>query len=80
MQVLSSGSQERKLQRRSVRSRSESDRGTDPVPKKKTKKEQVPVIPIRTTFWLIVSVNVALTQNLQPLHHDHLILVYLLTG
>lgn len=36
-----SGSQERKLQRRSVRSRSESERGTDPVPKKKTKKEQV---------------------------------------
>lgn len=41
-----SGSQERKLQRRSVRSRSESERGTDPVPKKKTKKEQVSVIPI----------------------------------
>uniref|UniRef100_A0A3Q1CHS8 Histone-lysine N-methyltransferase NSD3 n=1 Tax=Amphiprion ocellaris TaxID=80972 RepID=A0A3Q1CHS8_AMPOC len=38
-----SGSQERKLQRRSVRSRSESERGTDPVPKKKTKKEQVSV-------------------------------------
>lgn len=38
---LSSGSQERKLQRRSVRSRSESERGTDPVPKKKTKKDQV---------------------------------------
>lgn len=37
-----SGSQERKLQRRSVRSRSESERGGDPVPKKKTKKEQVP--------------------------------------
>uniref|UniRef100_A0A4W6CAU6 Histone-lysine N-methyltransferase NSD3 n=1 Tax=Lates calcarifer TaxID=8187 RepID=A0A4W6CAU6_LATCA len=36
-----SGSQERKLQRRSVRSRSESERGNDPVPKKKTKKEQV---------------------------------------
>lgn len=36
------GSQERKLQRRSVRSRSESERGGDPVPKKKTKKEQVP--------------------------------------
>lgn len=41
-----SGSQERKLQRRSVRSRSESERGTDPIPKKKTKKEQVFVIPI----------------------------------
>uniref|UniRef100_A0A3P8TJP2 Histone-lysine N-methyltransferase NSD3 n=1 Tax=Amphiprion percula TaxID=161767 RepID=A0A3P8TJP2_AMPPE len=39
-----SGSQERKLQRRSVRSRSESERGTDPVPKKKTKKEQVSVL------------------------------------
>lgn len=39
-----SGSQERKLQRRSVRSRSESERGSDPVPKKKTKKEQVCVI------------------------------------
>lgn len=39
-----SGSQERKLQRRSVRSRSESERGSDPVPKKKTKKEQVSVI------------------------------------
>lgn len=36
-----SGSQERKLQRRSVKSRSESERGSDPVPKKKTKKEQV---------------------------------------
>uniref|UniRef100_A0A671TMS9 Histone-lysine N-methyltransferase NSD3 n=1 Tax=Sparus aurata TaxID=8175 RepID=A0A671TMS9_SPAAU len=36
-----SGSQERKLQRRSVRSRSESERGSDPIPKKKTKKEQV---------------------------------------
>lgn len=39
-----SGSQERKLQRRSVRSRSESERGSDPVPKKKTKKEQVSVL------------------------------------
>ncbi|XP_042370659.1 histone-lysine N-methyltransferase NSD3-like [Plectropomus leopardus] len=38
------GSQERKLQRRSVRSRSESERGNDPVPKKKTKKEQVSVL------------------------------------
>lgn len=38
-----SGSQERKLQRRSIRSRSESERGSDPVPKKKTKKEQVSV-------------------------------------
>uniref|UniRef100_A0A8D3E491 Histone-lysine N-methyltransferase NSD3 n=1 Tax=Scophthalmus maximus TaxID=52904 RepID=A0A8D3E491_SCOMX len=43
-----SGSQERKLQRRSVRSRSESERGGDPVPKKKTKKEQVRQI----TWWL----------------------------
>ncbi|KAG7263924.1 hypothetical protein CRUP_029264 [Coryphaenoides rupestris] len=34
------GSQERKQQRRSIRSRSESERGSDPVPKKKTKKEQ----------------------------------------
>uniref|UniRef100_A0A671TQK8 Histone-lysine N-methyltransferase NSD3 n=1 Tax=Sparus aurata TaxID=8175 RepID=A0A671TQK8_SPAAU len=38
-----SGSQERKLQRRSVRSRSESERGSDPIPKKKTKKEQVSI-------------------------------------
>lgn len=38
------GSQERKLQRRSVRSRSESERGSDPIPKKKTKKEQVAVL------------------------------------
>uniref|UniRef100_A0A8C7H509 Histone-lysine N-methyltransferase NSD3 n=1 Tax=Oncorhynchus kisutch TaxID=8019 RepID=A0A8C7H509_ONCKI len=36
------GSQERKQQRRSVRSRSESEKGCEPVPKKKTKKEQVP--------------------------------------
>uniref|UniRef100_A0A8C3A3D8 Histone-lysine N-methyltransferase NSD3 n=1 Tax=Cyclopterus lumpus TaxID=8103 RepID=A0A8C3A3D8_CYCLU len=36
-------SQERKLQRRSVRSRSESERGNDPIPKKKTKKEQVSI-------------------------------------
>uniref|UniRef100_A0A7N6AWW6 Histone-lysine N-methyltransferase NSD3 n=1 Tax=Anabas testudineus TaxID=64144 RepID=A0A7N6AWW6_ANATE len=42
-------SQERKLQRRSVRSRSESERGTDPVPKKKTKKEQV-LVSRRTFF------------------------------
>uniref|UniRef100_A0A8C7U4K1 Histone-lysine N-methyltransferase NSD3 n=1 Tax=Oncorhynchus mykiss TaxID=8022 RepID=A0A8C7U4K1_ONCMY len=35
------GSQERKQQRRSVRSRSESEKGCEPVPKKKTKKEQV---------------------------------------
>uniref|UniRef100_A0A672J347 Histone-lysine N-methyltransferase NSD3 n=1 Tax=Salarias fasciatus TaxID=181472 RepID=A0A672J347_SALFA len=40
----STGSQERKLQRRSVRSRSESERGNDPVPKKKTKKEQVSIL------------------------------------
>lgn len=38
------GSQERKLQRRSVRSRSESERGSDPIPKKKTKKEQVSAV------------------------------------
>nr|XP_020449602.1 histone-lysine N-methyltransferase NSD3 [Monopterus albus] len=42
------GSQERKLQRRSVRSRSESERGSDPVPKKKTKKEQVEMAPETT--------------------------------
>uniref|UniRef100_A0A6Q2Z9J0 Histone-lysine N-methyltransferase NSD3 n=1 Tax=Esox lucius TaxID=8010 RepID=A0A6Q2Z9J0_ESOLU len=36
------GSLERKQQRRSVRSRSESEKGCEPVPKKKTKKEQVP--------------------------------------
>uniref|UniRef100_A0A4W6C7T8 Histone-lysine N-methyltransferase NSD3 n=1 Tax=Lates calcarifer TaxID=8187 RepID=A0A4W6C7T8_LATCA len=43
-----SGSQERKLQRRSVRSRSESERGNDPVPKKKTKKEQAEMAPETT--------------------------------
>ncbi|XP_040052367.2 histone-lysine N-methyltransferase NSD3 isoform X2 [Gasterosteus aculeatus] len=42
------GSQERKLQRRSVRSRSESERGNDPVPKKKTKKEQAETAPETT--------------------------------
>ncbi|KAM3610977.1 uncharacterized protein V6R79_011595 [Siganus canaliculatus] len=42
------GSQERKLQRRSVRSRSESERGSDPVPKKKTKKEQAETTPETT--------------------------------
>ncbi|CAG08580.1 unnamed protein product, partial [Tetraodon nigroviridis] len=42
------GSQERKLQRRSVRSRSESERGSDPVPKKKTKKEQAEMAPETT--------------------------------
>ncbi|XP_049906745.1 histone-lysine N-methyltransferase NSD3 isoform X2 [Epinephelus moara] len=42
------GSQERKLQRRSVRSRSESERGNDPVPKKKTKKEQAEMAPETT--------------------------------
>ncbi|XP_051923076.1 histone-lysine N-methyltransferase NSD3 isoform X1 [Hippocampus zosterae] len=42
------GSQERKLQRRSVRSRSESERGNDPVPKKKTKKEQAEMAPEAT--------------------------------
>ncbi|XP_029685451.1 histone-lysine N-methyltransferase NSD3 isoform X2 [Takifugu rubripes] len=42
------GSQERKLQRRSVRSRSESERGSDPVPKKKTKKEQAEIAPETT--------------------------------
>ncbi|XP_041643443.1 histone-lysine N-methyltransferase NSD3 isoform X2 [Cheilinus undulatus] len=41
-------SQERKLQRRSVRSRSESERGNDPVPKKKTKKEQAEMAPENT--------------------------------
>uniref|UniRef100_A0A8C7MGJ8 Histone-lysine N-methyltransferase NSD3 n=1 Tax=Oncorhynchus kisutch TaxID=8019 RepID=A0A8C7MGJ8_ONCKI len=40
--LLPVGSQERKQQRRSVRSRSESEKGCEPVPKKKTKKEQVP--------------------------------------
>uniref|UniRef100_A0A8K9XM71 Histone-lysine N-methyltransferase NSD3 n=1 Tax=Oncorhynchus mykiss TaxID=8022 RepID=A0A8K9XM71_ONCMY len=39
--LLPVGSQERKQQRRSVRSRSESEKGCEPVPKKKTKKEQV---------------------------------------
>ncbi|XP_029915842.1 histone-lysine N-methyltransferase NSD3 isoform X2 [Myripristis murdjan] len=42
------GSQERKQQRRSVRSRSESERGNDPVPKKKTKKEQAETAPETT--------------------------------
>ncbi|CAJ1069136.1 histone-lysine N-methyltransferase NSD3 isoform X1 [Xyrichtys novacula] len=41
-------SQERKLQRRSVRSRSESERGSDPIPKKKTKKEQAEMAPETT--------------------------------
>uniref|UniRef100_A0A3Q2Q2A5 Nuclear receptor binding SET domain protein 3 n=1 Tax=Fundulus heteroclitus TaxID=8078 RepID=A0A3Q2Q2A5_FUNHE len=45
---LLSGSQERKPQRRSVRSRSESERGTDPIPKKKTKKEQAEMAPETT--------------------------------
>ncbi|KAK5606065.1 hypothetical protein CRENBAI_000928 [Crenichthys baileyi] len=42
------GSQERKPQRRSGRSRSESERGTDPIPKKKTKKEQAEMAPETT--------------------------------
>ncbi|KAM4575910.1 histone-lysine N-methyltransferase NSD3 isoform 4-T4 [Odontesthes bonariensis] len=42
------GSQERKLQRRSVRSKSESERGNDAVPKKKTKKEQAEMAPETT--------------------------------
>ncbi|XP_026043026.1 histone-lysine N-methyltransferase NSD3 isoform X3 [Astatotilapia calliptera] len=42
------GSQERKLQRRCVRSRSESERGNDLVPKKKTKKEQAEMAPETT--------------------------------
>uniref|UniRef100_A0A3Q2D8J0 Histone-lysine N-methyltransferase NSD3 n=1 Tax=Cyprinodon variegatus TaxID=28743 RepID=A0A3Q2D8J0_CYPVA len=45
---LLSGSQERKPQRRSVRSRSESERGAEPVPKKKTKKEQAEMAPETT--------------------------------
>uniref|UniRef100_A0A3P9P7E6 Histone-lysine N-methyltransferase NSD3 n=1 Tax=Poecilia reticulata TaxID=8081 RepID=A0A3P9P7E6_POERE len=39
---------DRKPQRRSVRSRSESERGTDPIPKKKTKKEQAEMAPETT--------------------------------
>ncbi|KAF7200616.1 histone-lysine N-methyltransferase NSD3 isoform X3 [Nothobranchius furzeri] len=42
------GSQERKPQRRSGRSRSESERGNDPIPKKKTKKEQAEMAPETT--------------------------------
>nr|XP_029493920.1 histone-lysine N-methyltransferase NSD3-like isoform X4 [Oncorhynchus nerka] len=42
------GSQERKQQRRSVRSRSESEKGCEPVPKKKTKKEQGEMAPETT--------------------------------
>uniref|UniRef100_A0A1A8DB63 Wolf-Hirschhorn syndrome candidate 1-like 1 n=1 Tax=Nothobranchius kadleci TaxID=1051664 RepID=A0A1A8DB63_NOTKA len=42
------GSQERKPQRRSGRSRSESERGNDPIPKKKTKKEQAEMAPEAT--------------------------------
>ncbi|KAI5614321.1 histone-lysine N-methyltransferase NSD3 isoform X1, partial [Silurus asotus] len=42
---LSSDSMERKLQRRCVRSRSESEKSVDPVPKKKIKKEQVEAMP-----------------------------------
>ncbi|XP_036383499.1 histone-lysine N-methyltransferase NSD3 [Megalops cyprinoides] len=41
----SSGSLERKQQRRSVRSRSESDKSSEPVPKKKVKKEQAEAVP-----------------------------------
>ncbi|KAF5892023.1 histone-lysine N-methyltransferase NSD3 isoform X2, partial [Clarias magur] len=41
----SSESMERKLQRRCVRSRSESEKSVDPVPKKKVKKEQVEAMP-----------------------------------
>ncbi|XP_064421578.1 histone-lysine N-methyltransferase NSD3 isoform X3 [Latimeria chalumnae] len=40
-----SGSLEKKQQRRSVRSRSESERSADAVPKKKVKKEQVEILP-----------------------------------
>ncbi|XP_064163230.1 histone-lysine N-methyltransferase NSD3 isoform X2 [Anguilla rostrata] len=42
----SSGPAERKPQRRSVRSRSESEKITDPVPKKKLKKEQAETLPL----------------------------------
>uniref|UniRef100_A0A8C7VKZ9 Histone-lysine N-methyltransferase NSD3 n=1 Tax=Oncorhynchus mykiss TaxID=8022 RepID=A0A8C7VKZ9_ONCMY len=42
------GSQERKQQRRSVRSRSESEKGCEAVPKKKTKKEQAEMAPETT--------------------------------
>uniref|UniRef100_A0A8C6MK78 Histone-lysine N-methyltransferase NSD3 n=1 Tax=Nothobranchius furzeri TaxID=105023 RepID=A0A8C6MK78_NOTFU len=45
---VSLGSQERKPQRRSGRSRSESERGNDPIPKKKTKKEQAEMAPETT--------------------------------
>uniref|UniRef100_A0A8C8D9E1 Histone-lysine N-methyltransferase NSD3 n=1 Tax=Oncorhynchus tshawytscha TaxID=74940 RepID=A0A8C8D9E1_ONCTS len=41
-------SQERKQQRRSVRSRSESEKGCEAVPKKKTKKEQAEMAPETT--------------------------------
>uniref|UniRef100_A0A1A8P0M0 Wolf-Hirschhorn syndrome candidate 1-like 1 n=1 Tax=Nothobranchius rachovii TaxID=451742 RepID=A0A1A8P0M0_9TELE len=40
--------EERKPQRRSGRSRSESERGNDPIPKKKTKKEQAEMAPETT--------------------------------
>ncbi|XP_036384462.1 histone-lysine N-methyltransferase NSD3-like isoform X1 [Megalops cyprinoides] len=40
-----SGALERKQQRRSVRSRSESEKSADPVPKKKVKKEQAETVP-----------------------------------
>ncbi|KAK6468429.1 histone-lysine N-methyltransferase NSD3 [Huso huso] len=43
-----SGSLERKSQRRSVRSRSESEKSTEPVPKKKVKKEQAETVPQTT--------------------------------
>lgn len=58
-----SGSQERKLQRRSVRSRSESERGSDPVPKKKTKKEQVSVI-VDVILDIIPVLNLKLDNNI----------------
>uniref|UniRef100_A0A8C9WH78 Histone-lysine N-methyltransferase NSD3 n=1 Tax=Scleropages formosus TaxID=113540 RepID=A0A8C9WH78_SCLFO len=48
---VSSGSLERKQQRRSVRSRSESEKSMEPVPKKKPKKEQV--CEVRTSSQLI---------------------------
>lgn len=51
------GTQERKQQRRSVRSRSESERGNDPVPKKKTKKEQVTILPINSVILNLLSIK-----------------------
>lgn len=42
------GSVEKKQQRRSIRTRSESEKSTEVVPKKKIKKEQVGFLPVES--------------------------------